>query len=168
MIQELIRQGRNGMCCVDVFKKLPTATDDELIDFYLRDPNYNIEKQYPDLNFLSKYCDNDYARSKGIYINQKLDNLICDKQVYIFNNCTGNINVIFNRKDKIFPMIYLGFGSNLDIIIDESRTPIYLFDNSSISIEIKNDARVTIYGVDGNIIKTENYKNNNINLKNGL
>lgn len=150
MRKELKEEAVSIGLCDRIFKRLD-GDRKALIKYYKLDPNWSLEHKFPSLEYLESNFNDDETRSMGVYISQHLDNLICDKQVYIFNNCTGSIHVVFNEDDAIFPMIYLGHGSNLDIIIDRAKTPVSLFDTSSANIDVINNGHV----------KVNNYGENN-------
>lgn len=143
MREQLKREAKGYDMCSEYFDRLDESKQN-LISYYKQNPNECMEHRFPSIKLLEDYFNDEETRSMGVYVSQHMGDHICNKQIYIFNNCTGSINVLFNREEQIYPMIYLGHGSNMKINILNSRSPIYMFDSSKANITVLGNGHATL------------------------
>lgn len=166
MREQLKREAKGYDMCSEYFDRLDESKQN-LISYYKQNPNECMEHSFPSIKLLEDYFNDDETRSECVFVSQNIDNIVCDKQVYIFNNCNGSIDVIFNRDDKIFPIIYLGHNSNLKINIHNSRTPIYLYNSSKVEVNLHGKGQAIVFRYDEQTeIKNSSVCDNSIKIIN--
>lgn len=132
--EDLMLEARNGGICVEGYETMRSCNREQLIDYYIQNPDWCLERNFPDLQTLAtKFAD---IEDKGVYINAHFDNPILDNlQVYIFHNCKGRIRVRLNTELKLIPMLY--FANNCDMVIecdDNISVPLYIFGKNDIIV----------------------------------
>lgn len=116
-----------------------------LMQYYKDNPDWCLERQYPDLEYMERHFNSADSRAEGIFVSQKVDGLVLDEQVYIFINCKGYAHIKFDPNKAIYPMIYLSQGSKMKFVVDGSSTPFQLYDNSKIEVDVVNGGKYKIY-----------------------
>jgi len=166
MKDKLKEEAKAYSMCDEYFVLLDSSKRD-LVKLYMTQPNECMSNGFPSLDLLENHFNDEEIRKMGVYISQDLENLLCNQQVYVFNNCTGSINVEFDIKKAIYPMLYIGHGSNLKITINNSKTPIYVFDTATISLSVKGNGKATVirYNKNNYECKPEEIKNGNIKIR---
>lgn len=127
--------------CADGYRTIREAPDREaLIRYYLSNPDWCISRGFPDLPTLAD-CFSDCA-DMGVYVNVRFNGqLLNDRQIYIFHNCTGCIRTTFNIEKAVIPMLYVANGCRLRIIgakpselpPDKVKIPVYIFGKNDVS-----------------------------------
>ena len=118
---------RDKGICLEGYETMRGRNLDGLINYYIQNPDWCLERDFPDLNTLStRFSD---LSHKGIYVNTQFeDEMLDDLQTYIFHNCKGRIRVRLNTERKLIPMLY--FANDCDMVIecdDNISVPLYIF-----------------------------------------
>lgn len=131
--------------CVEYQEKIANSdTKNHLIHLYKTIPNWCLENRYPALEVLREYNGVD----DGFFVDCQVD-VVADKQVYVFNNCTGKVRTKFNVDDPFFPILYFGLGCDIEVIVDGYRCTVEVYDESRVNVKEINGGVCTVY----------NYKN---------
>lgn len=121
-----------GICADGYRQMLESADKDTLVDYYVANPDWCMERNFPDLETLREHfadCGN-----KGVFVDRTFHGeLLNDLQTYIFHNCKGEIKVGMNVDKCIIPMLYFANGCNITVSCDipyllPIRVPIYATD----------------------------------------
>lgn len=130
---DLISTAREKGICAVGFRKMNESADiDELIDYYVANPDWCLERNFPDLETLREHfadCGN-----KGVFVDRTFHGeLLNDLQAYVFHNCKGTVKVGLNVDKCIIPMLYFANGCNITVSCDipyllPIRVPIYATD----------------------------------------
>lgn len=128
----LIRNALKDGICEEGYDIMQSRDIDGLVDYYIANPDWCLERDFPDLQTLAT----DFAdiQNKGVYINTTLHGeVLNDLQVYIFHNCKGVIKTRLNLAHRIIPMFY--FANNCDITIEcmeDIVVPLYIFGENRV------------------------------------
>lgn len=130
--ENLMREAREGGICLEGYEKMRKCDRDQLIDYYIINPDWCLERNFPDLQTLAtKFSD---LSHKGVYVKHSFNGEVLDDlQVYIFHNCKGRIRVRLNTERKLIPMLY--FANNCDMVIECNENisvPLYIFGENTI------------------------------------
>lgn len=139
---KLIDTAKAKGICTDGYGIMLNRDIDGLVEYYLENPDWCMERQFPDLHTLKEQFSD--CEDKGIYINKTFKGeILNDKQVYVFHNCRGTIKTGLNLKKRIIPMIYICNGCRLRIVgtgdvkpgkeDERSIVPIYIFGDNDLS-----------------------------------
>lgn len=128
-----------GICSEGYKQMLESAGVDAMVDYYVANPDWCLERSFPDLQTLTeKFSD---CEDKGVFVNKTFNGeLLNDLQTYIFHNCKGTIKVGLNVDKAIIPMLYLANGCRLRILgVGDtvpkvpSEVPVYVFGKNDVS-----------------------------------
>lgn len=120
--QRLIAEAKAKGVCVDGYGMLKEGTRDEVIDFYLTNIDWCLERSFPSFEILHREFSN--VEDKGVYISKVFDGETFDKhQVYVFHNCKGTINVAMDYDNAIIPMLYFANGCNIRVKCVQANAP---------------------------------------------
>jgi hypothetical protein len=136
---KLITGARVKGICADGLKELHHASElSEMIDYYITNPDWCMERDFPDIDTLrAEFSD---IEDKGVFVDKVFNGeLLNDRQVYIFHNCTGVIKVALNVEKAIAPMLYFANGCRLKIVGTGdakprvlATVPLYIFGDNKI------------------------------------
>lgn len=115
---------------------------DVLVDYYIANPDWCLERDYPTLPFLRENFSD--IESKGVFVDRKFNGeLLNDLQAYVFHNCSGTVKVGLNVAKRIIPMLYIANRCRLRIVgageyrphneSQRTEVPIYSFGKNDIS-----------------------------------
>lgn len=116
----------------------------DALSLYKRGIDWCLEHDSPSVDLLRAYK-GDCAAS-GIYIDRHFNGeLLNDKQVYVFHNCTGSVRTGLNLEKKIIPMLYFANGCDMTVEGESPalvRVPCYTFGDNKVrggggGIEVK-------------------------------
>lgn len=134
----LMKEARRGGICAEGYDKMREYDRDKLIDYYLENPDWCLERNFPTLSELREHFSD--IEGKGVYIDKTFHGeLLNDLQVYVFHNCKGTIKVGLNIEKAILPMLYLSNGCRLRIVgtgiftKTPSEIPVYTFGKNDVS-----------------------------------
>lgn len=129
---------RLGGICADGYALMRSYDRDSLIDYYIKNPDWCLERNFPTLPVFREHFSD--IEHKGIFVGKKFHGeLLNDLQVYIFHNCKGTIKVGLNVDKAILPMLYLANGCRLRIVgtgvcaKKPSEIPVYTFGKNDVS-----------------------------------
>lgn len=135
----LMEEARRGGICADGFREMRTDSLSELVDFYVANPDWCMERGFPSLEILcSEFSD---IEDKGVFVDKTFNGeVFSDKQVYIFHNCKGTIKVAMDYDNAVIPMLYFANGCNMVISCDQPnnppiKVPLYVTDEGNNSID---------------------------------
>lgn len=128
-----MKEAKDKGICVDGYRDMRGFDVDELVDYYIKNPDWCLERNFPSLDLLRENFSN--QQHKGIFIDEDFeDNELKDNLVYVFHNCNGRINVGLNLEKSLIPMLY--FANDCDIWVhceDSIKIPIYIFGHNVIN-----------------------------------
>ncbi|WAX17144.1 hypothetical protein PF672P2_00007 [Parabacteroides phage PF672P2] len=139
----------------------------DLVEVFKANPDWCLERGFPDLAFLKEHFDNKEQQAQGVYIDKDVMDLILTDQVYMFINCTGECRVSFDRSKAIFPMIYVSMGSYMKFVIEDSNTPIQLYDDSYVDVSTIGTGKCTVYNYGKGSVSYPENTNIKVIKKNG-
>lgn len=140
--EAVMASARRKGICLDGFKQMHSLDIPGLVDYYLRNPDWCLERGFPDLPTLRAHSG--VLAEAGVFIDRKFrGELLNDRPAYIFHNCRGTIRVGLNVESAIIPMLYVASGSRLSILgvgevtprreADRTRVPVYTFGPNDVS-----------------------------------
>lgn len=131
----LMEEARENGICVDGYNDMRGFNVDELVDYYIKNPDWCLEREFPSLELLRTYFSN--QMKKGVFVDQTFDgDELANKLVYIFHNCDGTIRTKLNLKKSIIPMFYFANDCDMHIHCDSPtpiKIPIYIFGDNNIT-----------------------------------
>lgn len=136
---------RCGGICAEGYGLMRGYDRDELIAYYLKCPDWCMERGFPSLDILrSEFSD---CEDKGVYVGKTFDGeVFSDKQVYIFHDCKGTIKVAMDYDNAVIPMLYFANGCRMRVTCTQKENlkspidvPLYIFGKNDIQ------ARSNIY-----------------------
>lgn len=140
-----------GICTEGYNTMLNAANKNELISYYVENPDWCLERNFPTLAMLREHFPD--VEDMGVFVDHTFHGeLLNDLQTYIFHNCKGTIKVGLNVDKAIIPMLYLANGCRLRIIgtgdvvpKKQSEVPIYVFGQNDYSAKDNKFVEFTIY-----------------------
>ncbi|MDE6009331.1 MAG: hypothetical protein K2G90_09005 [Muribaculaceae bacterium] len=113
--KELLHTAHEKGICADGYRQMLESADiDALIEYYTAQPDWCLERNFPDLETLREHFAD--AGDKGVFVDRTFNGeLLNERQVYVFHNCKGKIKVGLNLEKAIIPMIYLANGCRMRI-----------------------------------------------------
>ncbi len=148
----LISTAHDKGICADGYKQMLGSADaDEMVDYYVANPDWCLERSFPDLQTLREHFSN--VEDKGVFVDRTFHGeMLNDLQTYIFHNCKGTIKVGLNVDKAIIPMLYLANGCRLRIVgagdsipVIPSEVPVYLFGKNDLSARDNKFVKFTTY-----------------------
>lgn len=145
-----------GICADGYRQMLESADKDALVDYYVANPDWCMERNFPDLLTLREHfadCEN-----KGVFVDKTFHGeLLNDLQAYIFHNCKGTIKVNLNVEKAIIPMFY--FANGCDMTVDfyqpssvssmkrllSIKVPIYSFGKNDVTAVSDENVKFAFY-----------------------
>ncbi len=135
----LMEEARRGGICADGFREMRTDSIGELVDYYIANPDWCMERSFPSLDILhSEFSD---IEDKGVYVGKTFNGeVFSEKQVYIFHDCKGTIKVAMDYDNAVIPMLYFANGCNMTISCNQPnnppiRVPLYVTDEGDNSVD---------------------------------
>lgn len=141
----LMEEARRGGICAEGFREMRTDSIGELVDYYVANPDWCMERGFPSLDILrSEFSD---IEDKGVYVGKAFNGeVFSDKQVYIFHDCKGTIKVAMDYGNAVIPMLYFANGCRMRVTCTQKENlkspidvPLYIFGKNDIQ------ARSNIY-----------------------
>lgn len=140
--ESLMQQARFKGICLDGYSQMRCDDIDALVDYYVENPDWCMERDFPTLDFLAEHFSD--VSDKGVFVNRKFKGeLLNDRQVYIFHNCRGNVKVGLNVDKAIIPMLYCANGCRMRFVgtgdfvpkrgSQRTHIPVYSFGENDIS-----------------------------------
>lgn len=140
--ERLMEEARAKGICAEGYGTMRTDDIDALVDYYIQNPDWAMERDYPTLAVLREHFSN--IEDKGVFVGKTFHGeLLNERQAYIFHNCRGTVRVGLNIGKAIIPMLYVANGCRMRIVgagdaeprRSDERTivPIYSFGKNDIS-----------------------------------
>lgn len=126
-----------------------------LTDFlylYRRGVDWSLENDCPSLKLMRRFQE-ERLDLHGIFIDKHFDDeVLMDRDVYIFHNCTGTIRTGLNVSKKMIPMLYFANGcdmrvesANEEFLPRPIRVPLYIFGSNKVESESSGKMDCVIY-----------------------
>lgn len=144
-----------GICAEGYRQMLGSADAGVMVDYYVANPDWCLERDFPDLQTLTgSFSD---CEDKGVFVNKRFHGeVLNERQAYIFHNCSGTVKVGLNAEKAIIPMVYLANGCRMRIVgvkdgegrSDKSgrvRVPVYVFGKNDYSARGNRYVEFVIY-----------------------
>ena len=118
-------------------------TKQDAIALYLKTIDWALEEGYPSIESLRRYFSD--CEQEGVFLDKHFNgDVLTERQVYVFHNCSGSIRVGLNKEKKIIPMLYFANGCNMEIkglpnTAMRIKVPLYVFGSNRISAEQSED-----------------------------
>jgi len=152
--KRLISGAMDKGICEPGYEKMQDCDIAGLVDYYVANPDWCLERGFPDLQTLTENFTE--CEDKGVYVCKKFHGeLLNELQTYIFHHCTGTIRVGLNVGKAIIPMLYLANGCKLHIVgtgdvkpqkkMERSVVPIYTFGKNDVSARDNRYVKFTHY-----------------------
>lgn len=131
--ETLMKGARENGICAEGYNEMRNFSLDELVDYYIKNPDWCMERDFPGIRMLASTFSN--CRDKGIFIKDTFFGETMDElQAYIFHNCKGEIETRLNVEKAIIPMFYFANGCDMHIHCGENiKIPIYIFGHNHIT-----------------------------------
>ena len=120
--EELMEDARRGGICAEGYAQMRAYDRDELIGFYVENPDWSIERGFPSIELLRReFAD---IEDKGVYVGRRFEGeLFSEKQTYIFHDCTGTIRVAMDYDNAVIPMLYFANGCKIRVECEQKNDP---------------------------------------------
>ncbi len=147
-------EARKKGICAEGYSQMRADDMDSLIDYYVENPDWCMERNFPDYRTLkAEFSD---CEDKGVFVGRRFHGeLLNDLQAYIFHKCSGTIKVGLNSDKSLIPMLYLANNCKLRIVgvgvfrsrnkKDRIRVPVYVFGDNALSAKDNNYVQYAIF-----------------------
>lgn len=130
---------------------LGSADVSAMVDYYVANPDWCLERNFPDLQTLREHFAD--CEERGVFVDRTFQGeVLNDLQTYIFHNCKGTIKVGLNVEKAIIPMLYLANGCRLQIVgmgditpRIPSQVPVYVFGDCDYVAQDNKHVNFSIY-----------------------
>lgn len=120
--ETLMEDARRGGICAEGYAQMRAYDRDELINFYVENPDWSIERGFPSLELLCREFSD--IEDKGVFVGKTFDGEVFDKlQAYIFHDCKGTIKVAMDYENAVIPMLYFANGCNIRVECEQKNDP---------------------------------------------
>lgn len=149
--EKLMKEAKAKGICIDGYKEMQADDMSALVNFYIQNPDWCMERDYPTLTFLKEHFSE--IEDKGVFVGKTFNGeLLNEHLTYIFHDCKGTIKVGLNAEKSIIPMLYLANGCRLRIVgagsppaKKPSAVPVYTFGDNDVIVENNEHAAFSIY-----------------------
>lgn len=137
--ETLMEDARAGGICAEGYGLMRGYDRDGLIGYYLANPDWAIERNFPSLRLLRREFSD--IEDKGVFVGKTFDGEVFDKlQTYIFHNCKGTIRVAMDYDNAVIPMLYFANGCRMRVVCEQPNTPainvpLYIADDGKTDIQ---------------------------------
>ena len=139
VIDDAIRKG----ICNEYAELLRRSKDlTQFLHLYRRGVDWSLENDCPSVALMRRFPE-ERLDLHGIFIDKEFNGeVLDDRLVYIFHNCTGTIRTGLNVEQKIIPMLYFANGCDMriesanDFVLPRPiKVPLYIFGQNSVVCE---------------------------------
>lgn len=136
--ETLMREARVQGICAEGYGHMREYNLDGLVDYYIQNPDWSIERGFPSLDVLRSEFSG--IEDRGVFIGKNFNGEVFDKlQVYIFHDCKGTIKVAMDYENAIIPMFYFANGCDIRVECEQENTPairvpLYIADGCSVEV----------------------------------
>lgn len=149
--EKLMELARAKGICQPGYERMREGGVDSLVDYYVENPDWCLERGFPDLAILKEHFTG--FEDKGVFVGRTFHGeVLNDLQTYIFHGCKGTIRVGLNVEKAVIPMLYLANGCRLRIVgVGEvkpkkrSEVPVYEFGGNDVSAKDNGYVKFTRY-----------------------
>lgn len=129
----LMQEAKEMGICKDGYNDMRGFDIEELVDYYIKNPDWCLERSFPSKHLLDEYFKR--YQHKGIYIDCDFEDIhFNDKLVYVFHNCKGTIKTSLNLEKSLIPMLYFANHCDMHIHCNENiKIPLYIFGHNNIT-----------------------------------
>ena len=118
----LMEDARRGGICAEGYAQMRAYDRDELIDFYVENPDWCMERGFPSLKLLRREFSD--IEDKGVFVGKTFDGeVFSEKQAYIFHDCKGAIRVAMDYDNAGIPMLYFANGCDITVRCEQINFP---------------------------------------------
>lgn len=122
MKETLMEDARRGGICAEGYGLMRGYDREELIGYYVQNPDWSIERGFPSLELLRREFSD--IEDKGVYVGRTFDGEVFDKlQAYIFHDCKGTIKVAMDYDNAVIPMLYFANGCRMRVDCEQKNDP---------------------------------------------
>lgn len=140
ILKETLMEGaRNSGICAEGYGKMRGYDRDEMIQYYLANPDWCLERNFPSMRLLRREFSD--IEDKGVYVDNTFDGgLMSEHQVYVFHHCKGKIKVAMDYEGAVIPMLYFANGCKMEVVCEQWNmppitVPLYILDDGKTEIE---------------------------------
>lgn len=148
--ETLMESARSNGICAEGYGQMRGYDRDGLIRYYLTNPDWCMERGFPSLELLHREFSD--CEDKGIYVGKTFDGeILCEKQAYVFHDCTGVVRIGWDVENAIIPMLYCANGCDMMFVSDNAdnpnpvSVPVYVFGENLIETISDNSVKFTVY-----------------------
>lgn len=135
--ETLMEDARRGGICAPGYELMRGYDRDGLIDYYLTNPDWCMERGFPSLELLRREFSG--IEDKGVCVGRTFDGEVFDKlQTYIFHDCKGTIRVAMDYDNAVIPMLYFANGCKIRVECEQKNEPAI-----NVPLYIAEDCKVT-------------------------
>lgn len=140
--QMLMKDARDGGICAEGYGLMRGYDRDGLIDYYLQNPDWTVERGFPSLKLLRREFSD--IEDRGVYVGKTFNGeVFSEKQVYIFHDCKGTIEVAMDYDNAIIPMLYFANGCEMEVRCEQPnspaiKVPLYIADDCKVE-DVESD-----------------------------
>lgn len=130
---------RSGGICAEGYAQMRAYDRDGLIDLYVKNPDWCMERNFPSLELLRRELSD--IEDKGVFVGKTFNGeVFFEKQVYIFHDCKGTIKVAMDYDNAVMPMLYFANGCNMTVSCEQEnnppiRVPLYITDEGNNNVD---------------------------------
>lgn len=142
--------------CQEHQEKWDYYTVDRLLDYYVQNPEWCIQNNYPGKEFILKNFSIYDLNCHGIYIDQDITGIDINKQIIMLHDCTGQIEV----KNYDVLRAYMSMGNMVCFTTkDNSMLYVDMYDKSRCHIKTKDKSHATVYNYNSCLVTQGGTKN---------
>lgn len=150
--ETLMGDARRGGICAEGYGLMRGYDREELIGYYVANPDWSIERGFPSLELLRREFSD--IENKGVFVSKTFDGETFDKlQAYIFHDCKGTIKVAMDYDNAVIPMLYFANGCNIRVECEQKNDPAI-----NVPLYIAEDCKVTGAITDNCVFKRKTIK----------
>lgn len=120
--EELMSGARDGGICAEGYAHMRGYDRDKLIDYYLANPDWCMERNFPSLELLRREFSD--IGDKGVYVGRTfVGETLSGRQIYIFHDCKGLVHVAMDYDNAVIPMLYFANGCDITVSCEQRNDP---------------------------------------------
>ena len=120
--ETLMSGAREGGICAEGYGQMRGYDRDAMIDYYLANPDWCLERGFPSLELLRREFSD--IGDRGVFVGRTFDGEAFDeRQVYVFHDCKGTISVGMDYGNAVIPMLYFANGCDMVVKCEQENDP---------------------------------------------
>lgn len=149
--KELAKQAKNHGICKEWHADLKSTEDiEKMLDMYLKGIDFCLSNDYPKNDFIRANFKGKMEH-KGIHLDERL-NVVNERKVVCLGNCFGTVETDSFHVSEVF----VKNGSEIIITArGNSFVMIDMFDDSQVTVYVKDNAKVCINHYGGDFFRNE-------------